>query len=157
GILITVVSLINALAILIFCSSTVFGQTVTVVKNVNLRPDSSSEYLPIRLLTPSEPPLSLIGPNPESGYYHVVTSAGEEGYVWSRNVRVRVAQSVAATAIQPGSGVPGSASMVGCGDMLWQHVYNPSRLLVKQDCVTITGTIVDATADQSHQQTDGVR
>jgi len=56
-----------------------------------------------------------------------------------------------------GARVPGSASMVGCGDGLWAHVYNPTRLLVQQDCVTITGTIVDATATQSHHQADGTR
>src|SRR3989449_11603761 len=55
------------------------GQTVTVVHSVNLRPDPSSEYPPIRLLTPTEPPLTLLEPLPESGYYHVKTSAGEEG------------------------------------------------------------------------------
>ena len=118
------------------------AQTVTVVHNVNLRPDPSSEYPPTRLLLPSEPPLTLLEPSPESGYYHVQTSIGEDGYVWSPYVRVRVA--VTAT----GPGVPGSASMVGCGDGLWQHVYHPSRLLVKQDCVTVTGVIVDATAGQ---------
>src|SRR6266536_950807 len=62
------------------------GQTVTVVHNVNLRPDPSSEYTPIRLLAPSEPPLTLLDAAPESGYYHVRTSSGEEGYVWSRYV-----------------------------------------------------------------------
>lgn len=47
--------------------------------------------------------------------------------------------------------------MVGCGDGLWQHVYHPSRLLVKQDCVTVTGVIVDATAGQANHQADGMR
>jgi hypothetical protein len=47
--------------------------------------------------------------------------------------------------------------MVGCGDGRWQHFYHPSRLLVKQDCVTVTGVIVDATASQSHHQADGMR
>ena len=67
------------------------AQTVTVVHNVNLRPDPSSEYPPTRLLLPSEPPLTLLEPSPESGYYHVQTSIGEEGYVWSQYVRVTVA------------------------------------------------------------------
>jgi hypothetical protein len=134
------------------------AQTVTVVSNVNLRPDPSSEYAPIRLLKPSEPPLALLDPTPESGYYHVKTSVGEEGYVWSRYVRVTAAPAApAAPTLQPGPGIPGSASMVGCGDGLWQHVYHPSRLLVKLDCITVTGTIVDATAHQSHHQADGVR
>lgn len=148
--------LFTILAVLIL-SSLALAQTVTVTRNVNLRPDPSSEYSPIRLLTPSEPSLTLIEPTPESGYYHVKTQGGEEGYVWSKNVQVTASPSAPATAIQPGPGIPGSASMVGCGDGLWQHVYNPSRLLVKQDCVTVTGVIVDATAHQSHHQADGVR
>jgi len=47
--------------------------------------------------------------------------------------------------------------MIGCGDGSCQHVYHPSRLLVKLDCVTVTGVIVDATRGQSHHQTDGLR
>jgi len=133
------------------------AQTVSVVDNVNLRPDPSSEYAPIRLLLPSEQPLTLREPSPESGYYHVQTSIGEEGYVWSDYVRVTVAPAAPAATIPTGSGVPGSASMVGCGDGMWQHVYHPSRLLVKQDCVTVTGVIVDATAGQSHHHSDGMR
>jgi uncharacterized protein YgiM (DUF1202 family) len=133
------------------------AQTATVVQNVNLRPDPSSEYDPIRLLKPGEPPLTLLEPTPEVGYYHVKTSTQEEGYVWSRYVRVTTTPSVSSGAIQPGPGIPGSASMVGCGDALWEHVYHPSRLLVKQDCVTVTGVIVDATAHQSHHRPDGVR
>ena len=92
------------------------AQTVTVVHNVNLRPDPSSEYPPIRSLTPAEPPLTLLEPSPESGYYHVQTSAGEEGYVWSRYVRVTVAPAAPAATIPPGPGVPGSPSMINAGN-----------------------------------------
>jgi hypothetical protein len=133
------------------------AQTVTVLQNVNLRPDPSREYPSMRLLKPSEPPLTLLDPTPEAGYYHVRTSVGEEGYVWGHFVQVIAAPAATAATLEPGPGVPGSASMVGCGDGLWKHVYHPSRLLVKQDCVTVTGTIVDATAHQSHHQSDGVR
>jgi len=133
------------------------AQTVTVTRNVNLRPDPSGEYDAIRLLTPSEPPLTLIDALQESGYYHVKTASGEEGYVWGKNVHVAAAPATSPTVINLGPGIPGSPSMVGCGDDLWKHVYNPSRLLVKQDCLTITGVIADATASQSHHQADGVR
>jgi hypothetical protein len=127
---------------------------------------------PIRVLTPSEPPLELLEPHVQDGYYHVKTSAGEEGYVWSRSVAISAAAPSAAPAAPPpaasaaaagtttihlGPGVPGSANMVGCGDGRWQHVYHPTRLVVKQDCLTVTGVIVDATATQSHHQPDGVR
>ena len=131
------------------------GQTVTVVHTVNLRPDPSTEYPAMRLLTPSEPPLTLLEATPESEYYHVRTAAGEDGYVWGGAVRVSV--TPLAGPLPSGPGVPGSASMVGCGDSLWQHVYHPSRLLVQQDCVTVTGVLVDATAGEPHHQPDGVR
>ena len=151
----TVRVLISGVALLWWTAAS--GQTVTVVHTVNLRPDPSSEYASIRLLAPSEPPLTLLEPGPESGYYHVRTGAGEEGYVWGRYVRVSAAPTAPAAPIPSGPGVPGSASMVGCGDSLWQHVYHPSRLLVQQDCITVTGMVVDATAGQAHHQPDGVR
>jgi hypothetical protein len=118
----------------------------------------------------------LLEPHIQDGYYHVKTSAGEEGYVWSRSVAISTAPPSAAPAaaapslptpagvpaagtmtIHLGPGVPGSANMVGCSDGRWQHVYNPTRLVVKQDCLTVTGTIVDATATQSTHQPDGMR
>jgi len=135
-------------AALLWCTTAASAQSVTVVHNVNLRPDPSSEYPALRLLTPSEPPLTLLESTPESGYYHVRTGAGEE---------VRVSVTPLAAPLPSGPGVPGSASMVGCGDSLWQRVYHPSRLLVQQDCVTVTGMIVDATAGQAHHEPDGVR
>jgi hypothetical protein len=52
------------------------------------------------------------------------------------------------------AGPTGTSSTVGCGDQLWQHVYHPSRLVVKQQCITVTGTVVDAT---DGRETDAVR
>jgi len=144
------------------------AQTVVVVRNTNLRTEQSSVDPPIRLLTPAEPPMTLVEPLLLDGYYHVRTTAGEDGYVYGRNVRVSMSAtapsptaattpSEGTTTIQLGPGVPGSANMVGCGDGLWEHVYHPTRLTVKQDCLTVTGTIVDATATQATHQPDGVR
>src|ERR1700730_1156903 len=39
----------------------------------------------------------------------------------------------------------GSSTTAGCCDGLWKHVYHPERLIIHQQCVTVTGTIVDAT------------
>jgi len=130
------------------------AQAVKVTHNVNLRPDPTSEYPPIRLLTTAEPPMSLLEPAPEYGYYHVKTTNGEEGYVWSRFIIIRTSENAAPESIHLVPPVPGSDSMAGCGDGLWQHVYHPSRLLVSQDCLTVTGTIVDAS---SGHNSDGVR
>jgi uncharacterized protein YraI len=82
----------SALAILSLLVATVASaQSVQVSRNVNLRSDPSTEYPAIRLLTPSEPPLTLVEPAQDSGYYHVRTAGGEEGYVWGRNVTVSAA------------------------------------------------------------------
>lgn len=52
---------------------------------------------------------------------------------------------------------PGSNAFVSCGDGLWQHVYHPQRLIVLRSCITVTGTLVDATAGSAHPSRDGVR
>jgi hypothetical protein len=151
--------LLGALAVLLW-TTTASAQTATVTRNVNLRSEQSTVEPAIRLLTPTEPPLTLLEPDLQDGYYHVRTSASEEGYVYGRNVKVSTsapAPPTGTTTINLGPGVPGSPSMAGCGDGRWQHVYHPTRLIVKQDCLTVTGTIVDATATQSHHQPDGVR
>ena len=63
------------------------AQTVVVRRNVNLRRDPSTDQPPIQLLTP-DTRLTLIEPAPTGGYLHVRTSAGDEGWVWRRNVDV---------------------------------------------------------------------
>jgi hypothetical protein len=47
-----------------------------------------------------------------------------------------------------------SAAIFGCDPSLWQHVYNPNRLVVKQQCIGATGIIVDATKGKNK---DGAR
>jgi len=49
---------------------------------------------------------------------------------------------------------PGSTTEAGCHLGLWHHIYHPSRLIVHAECITVTGTIVDAT--HGHYK-DGVR
>lgn len=53
--------------------------------------------------------------------------------------------------------VSGSNAFAGCGDGLWQHVYHPQRLTILRACVTVTGTLVDATAGLARRSRDGVR
>jgi len=69
-------------------------------------------------------------------------------------VRWTFSPTIAATTVFAASLL---AQAPNCDETLWKHVYNPSRLAVQEKCVTVTGTIVDATAgDKIHQQ-DGVR
>lgn len=44
-----------------------------------------------------------------------------------------------------------------CDASLAKHVYNPARLTVLDRCVTVTGTIADATADRKTHDKRGVR
>src|SRR5437016_5740927 len=83
---------------------------------VNLRSDPSTDHPPIRLLHPSEPPLTLLEPATTSGYYHVRTSIGETGWVWGTNVSVSTTPPLPPSGpIVLGPGVPGSTGEVGCG------------------------------------------
>lgn len=139
----------------LFRAAFALAQTASVTRNVNLRPDPSTNLPPIRRLGPGDV-LELLSATPQSGYYHVRTADGQEGWVWARSVRVRpAAGSPPGARVGPGS--RGMPSQTGCGDGLWLHVYHPNRLLVKQNCLTVTGVIVDATAGQAIRQPDGVR
>ncbi len=48
----------------------------------------------------------------------------------------------------------GQAQESACDASLWQHVYKPQRLTVHEPCVTVTGTLADATRGR---RKDGVR
>ncbi len=144
--------------VLALSPGTASAQTATVVRNVSLRSDASTKHPPLALLKPPVQ-LTLLSSKPRSGYYHVRTGAGQEGWVWGRNIQLGTVGGggIQPPSVQPGAGTPGSSSTTGCGDGLWKHVYNPNRLLVQNACITVTGVIVDATASQSTHQPDGVR
>jgi hypothetical protein len=55
------------------------------------------------------------------------------------------------------SAVSAFAQSPACDDTAWKHVYKPDRLTVKEKCVQVTGTIVDATATEPKHRKDGVR
>jgi len=122
-------------------ASASFAQQATVVRNVNLRADPSTGNPPIKLLRTGTS-LTLLEPTQQGGFYHVKTEDGEEGWVWSKNITVSGAPS------------PAPSTNAQCDDTLWDHVYNPQRLIVKQKCIAVTGTTVDAT---NGKNADGVR
>ena len=45
------------------------------------------------------------------------------------------------------SSAPPSSSLAQCDPSLWQHVYDPSRLQLIKNCVTVTGTITNIQAE----------
>jgi uncharacterized protein YraI len=127
------------------------AQQTTVKRDVNLRSDPSTSNPPIELLH-SGTTLTILDSNPQGGYYHVKAEDGQEGWVWSKNVSVPSASPGHLGAPPTASTTPGPAAQ--CDGSLWNHVYNPQRLIVKQQCISATGTIVDAT---NGKKSDGVR
>lgn len=82
------------------------------------------------------------------------------GWVYSHLVALAPASPESRTRIPSGQpiGEPETAgSPAQCNSGLWNHVYNPKRLTVKQQCIAVTGVIVDATANQKRHWADGVR
>jgi hypothetical protein len=96
--------------------------------------------------------VTLLDPTPEHGYYQVGTQDGKQGWVSLKAVKVLASPSSSDPAVDPeGLTTDNNAK---CDDALWNHVYHSHRLIVKQQCVTVTGTIVDAT---NGKEPDGVR
>lgn len=122
------------------------AQEATANRNVNLRRDPSTSSPVIAHLVKGDR-LTLVDATASSGFYHVRTENDQVGWVWAKYVTVSPA-APAPPSPQPEAGAP------QCDSSLWNHVYHPARLIVKQPCIAVTGTIVDATKGDRH---DGVR
>ena len=118
------------------------AQTGTVQKAVNLRADATTASAVIELLKPGTK-LTFVASAKRDGFYHVKTEDGNTGWVWARNV-----------SLQNAAGFQANAVTGACDPSLWHHVYNPQRLIVKQQCIAVTGTFVD---DTRGKERDGVR
>ncbi len=140
----------NALGLGLICfaflaafSHSASAQQATANRTVNLRRDpSTSSPILARLATGSR--LTLVDATTASGFDHVRTEDDQVGWICSKFVTVSSNPSLAVTP------TPGSQ----CDDSLWTHVYHPGRLIVKQQCIAVTGTMVDAT---NGSEPDGVR
>ncbi len=74
--------------ILVFLTAALASaQTATVTRNVNLRPDPSTNNDPKTKLTPPTQ-VEVLEPDQTAGFLHVKTSDGQEGWVWATNVTV---------------------------------------------------------------------
>jgi len=127
------------------------AQHATVNHGVSLRGDPSTKNPPTGHLKRNTT-VTLLSAKPRAGFYHIQLDSGEKGWVGVKYLNVEQPQA----GTQPTTPTPTTtaAASTGCDDSLWDHVYNPSRLIVKQKCITVTGTIVDATKGRRH---DGVR
>ncbi|HSY33018.1 MAG TPA: SH3 domain-containing protein [Verrucomicrobiae bacterium] len=130
------------------------AQEAATNHNVILRRDPTTSSPALEHLTKGAR-LTLVDALPDSGFYHVKTEDDRVGWIFTKYVSISTAQTPAnppapTTPVTP----PPSTE---CDTSLSAHVYHPNRLIVKQDCIAITGTIVDATANQSTKEPDGTR
>jgi hypothetical protein len=92
--------------------------------------------------------LMLVEMKADSGYYHVKTEHDQIGWV------LTTAVSLSTIPPPPPPVIQNPTADTGCDDTLWSHVYHSYRLIVHQQCVAVTGTIVDASGGK---EPDGVR
>lgn len=132
----------------VICSSSVRAQEATTNRTVNLRRDPSTSS-PILEHLPTSTRLVLLDTSPDSGFYHVRTEDDRVGWIFAKYVSVSPTTA-------PTISIPATVTNE-CDANIAAHVYHPRRLIVKQDCISVTGEIVDATATQTKKEPDGVR
>jgi hypothetical protein len=96
--------ILRTLAFALFCAGLATSQIAVVTRNVNLRPDPSTNGTPLAKLTPPTP-LQLLDPGPTNSFLHVKVN-DQSGWVWSKNVRVQQSPGGGGT---PPEGTPASA------------------------------------------------
>ena len=122
-----------------------FAQEAVVTRATsNLRSDPSTTAPPEAVLHAGDQ-VTILDPTKEHGYYQVRTANGTEGWVYAKNIHIIASPPAAPTT---------STGAAHCDASLWNHVYHAYRLIVKQACIAVTGTIVDATKGK---EPDGVR
>jgi hypothetical protein len=126
------------------------AQEATTNRKVILRRDPTTSSPALEHLIKGAR-LTLVDATPDSGFYHVKTEDDRIGWVFARYVRISTAETPAPPA------TPITAPSTECDSSISAHVYHPNRLILKQECIAVTGTIVDATATQSKHQADGTR
>jgi uncharacterized protein YgiM (DUF1202 family) len=91
--------LLRALLLLLLSAGLAAAQTAVVKRNVNLRPDPSTDKDPIAKLTPGTQ-IQLLDPGPTNGFLHAQVD-DQTGWVWSKNVQIQQVPS-----LSPGGGGP---------------------------------------------------
>ena len=138
-----------ALSILNLLTVLALAQEATPNRNAILRRDPSTASPALTVLHKGAR-LTLVDATEDSGFYHVRTEDDQVGWVFDKLLTISQTPPVVST---ESAAVP-AAGAGACDATLWNHVYHPMRLIVNNACVTVTGTIVDAT---SGRKADGVR
>jgi len=124
-----------------------WAQQATIKRAVVVRRDPSRSAPIIAHLAKGDR-LMLVQMTADGGFYHVKTENDQIGWVGSAYV------SLSPTPLPPPTPTPTPPPDTGCDACLWTHVYHSYRLIVHQQCIVVTGTIVDASAGGDP---DGVR
>lgn len=145
---------VAALTLLSLLPLAVAAQEAATSRNANLRRDPSTGS-PVVTVLRKGARLTLVDATADGGFYHVRTEDDQVGWVFAKLLAISPSRPPAPT--EPAAGTPTggeTAAAGGCDSTLWNHVYHPTRLILKTACVAVTGTIVDASAGK---QPDGVR
>lgn len=94
---------LTAVLFVCFTFSNAFALDAIVKRNATVRGDPSTHHAPTARLSPQDE-VELLEPSPTSGYYHVRTENGEEGWVYSRNL-----EPISAAPPEPSGTNPGAA------------------------------------------------
>lgn len=139
------------LLFLIVCPVSLRAQNAATNRNVILRRDPTTSSPALAHLSKGER-LSLVDALPDSGFYHVETEDDRVGWVFAKYVSISTTEIAAAPTT-----TPTTTPSTECDPSISAHVYHPQRLIVKQDCISVTGTSVDATATLAKKRLDGTR
>lgn len=126
------------------------AQKATTNHNVILRRDPTTSSPALEHLSKGAR-LSLVDALPDSGFYHVRTEDDRVGWVFAKYI------SISTTEITAAPTTPSTTPSTECDPTIAAHVYHPQRLIVRQECISVTGIIVDATATQTKKELDGTR
>jgi uncharacterized protein YgiM (DUF1202 family) len=139
------------LVFLIMCPVSLRAQKAVTTRNVILRRDPTTSS-PVLAHLSKGARLSLVDALPDSGFYHVKTEDDRVGWVFARYVSISTTE-VTSAPTKPITATPSTE----CDPSISAHVYHPQRLIVKQECTSVTGIIVDATATLTKKELDGTR
>ena len=142
-------TILAAAALASLAGGAAFAQRAKTTRTAVLRRDPDAHAKVLAHLEDGER-LMLVDASPDEGFYHVRTEEDDVGWVAVKSVTVEPA-AAAARARMAHAVAPGGEA---CDGSLWDHVYHPARLLVRRQCISVTGTIVDAT---NGREPDGVR
>lgn len=117
-------------------------------RNVILRRDPSTASPALAHLSKGSR-VALVDETPDSGFYHVRTEDDQVGWIYAKYVKLTPVPPAA-----PSSLLPTPPLATTCDPTIAAHVYHPTRLIIHQQCISVTGTIFDATAGK---RPDGVR